>query len=619
MNCSSRLIHNFPFLTLLLIVFASPAKAQSLFYNSGEIYIDSGVIVHVNGAFENDEMIHPAQTNTLLENNGEITTATNIKAGNFIIRNNATVRGGGTYRVEQNWINHSPNFIANKSQVILFGDQEQLITGSELTYFSQLELRGDGLTGTDRVKRMTLNARVKDTLRLNDRELAADSFALIVENSHPTAITHNDTVGKEGFVSTLLGTTQSGYLSRRTSNSAEVYLFPVGSSINPPSGREYVYRPVELTPSSASTNTFQVRFTYNDPTLDGYDVLKFDSTICTVNDQYYHIINHPVGFDSAHTSIVYDPVTDGIFDRIARWGQFGDSLWNNQLASRLTTDAPYSRVTLRNNHLFSNDTMPFALADLFPLKPTVDGPTSVCSGSNNILFTGESNTDFFEWEIPTGVEIASGATNDSIRLNFNNTGGVIRSISTSASGKCKEISDSLIVIINPSPVAGFTADTNDVFTRYNIQFTDTSLGTPVAWRWYFGDGDSSLSPVPKHAYDEVGTYPVILYITDSKGCTDSVSSFIRVLEGIFIPNVFTPNGDGVNDVFWISSSGLEDYHIQIFNRWGNLIFETTATEIIWDGTTPTGKEVQAGTYYYVLKAASTTRDYSRKGYITLLK
>ena len=622
MDSKPKSTYFFHFFLLALIVCATNLErlnAQSLFFNSTEIYVDSGVTIHINGAYENALIAHPVQTTSLLENNGEITVASHPNPGNFIIRPNTTVRGGGAYNVEQNWVNSSTNFISNKSKVTMFGDQEQVITGSEVTQFGELILTGSGLSAGDRVKRMEIDIRVKDTLNLNDRELAADSFAVFVENPVPNAIYHNDTIDKEGFVSTLNGDLQNGYLSRRTSNSSDIYVFPVGSSINPPSGKEYVYRPVEITPSSASVNEFTTNFTYNDPSLDGYDILKYDTTICTVNDLYYHIINHPVGFDSAHTSIVYDPIEDGIYDRFARWKQFSDTLWNNEIKARLTTDLVYNRVTLNNNRIFSNDTLPFALTDLFPLKPTIEGPDAVCSGTNDLLFIGKGNTDFYEWSIPSGVQISSGATNDSIRLNFGDTGGAIRAIATSATGRCKETSDSLVITINPSPVAGFEADTNNVFTSFNIQFTDTSSGTPVEWLWKFGDGDSSLSPVPKHAFKEIGEFPVSLFITDTKGCIDSASTTIRIIEGIKIPNVFTPNGDGINDFFIIANSGLADYHVQIFNRWGNLLFETTAAEIIWDGRTPAGKPVEAGTYFYILRAASRAVDYDTKGFITVLR
>jgi gliding motility-associated-like protein len=609
----------FAFTAFLLTGSVEKSYCQALFYNIGEVYIDSGVTVHVNGTFSNAVTAHAKQLPTLLENNGTITTRNDKNPGHFIINNTATVRGNGTYNVEQNWINNSPNFEANRSKVVLDGDLLQLITGSEVTTFSQLILTGTGLTGTDRVKQLRIDCIVKDTLNLNDRELAADSFEMYVDNPAIEALLFSDTLGKEGYVSSLIGSSQNGRLARKTSNSAEAYIFPVGSSINPPSGKEYVYRPVEITPSSASLNIFNVRFTYNDPTDDGYDVDRYDTSTCTVNDLYYHMINHPLGFDSAHTAIVYDPIEDGTYDRLSRWQFSPDSSWNIQLKSRLSSDVTYNRITLRNNRIFSNDTMPFALSDLFPDKPTVTGPGEVCSGSNNQLFIASSNTNFYEWQVPAGVTIASGAENDSVRLNFGNTGGYILGVASSATGTCKEVSDSVLVIVNPTPTAAFMIDTNDVFTRFKIQFTDTSSGTPVEWLWHFGDGDSSLSPIPRHAYDEIGEYPVVLTIKDAKGCIDSTSMLIRIIEGIKIPNVFTPNGDGVNDFFRIANSGLSNYTIRIFNRWGNLVFETTAPEIVWDGRTPSGAEVLPGTYYYILDAGSTTTDYSTKGYITVFR
>ena len=620
-NFISKLVSLF---VVILVLSLTTSFAQGLFFNSGQVFIDSGVIVHVNGSVVNDEIVNPVQVNTIFENNGIVTMQSDAEPGSFFLRKNTEARGSGIYNVEQNWINNSPNFISNESRVVLFGDQEQFIRGTEIPRFNILTLLGDGLTGNDRIKRMEVDIRIKDSLHLNNRELAADYHRVYTENTDPGALTYNQVFDDEGYVSALSDPTQGdGFLHRRTSNSSAPYVFPVGSSVNPPSGKEFVFRPVLITPSSAAVNEFEVRFNYYDPTQDGYDVLLYDTTICTVNDLYYHIINHPLGFDSAHTSIAYDPIEDGVYDKTALWNnpEAGASkLWVNVLKSQLSPLTPqYNMVTINNNRIFSNDTIPFALADLFPLKPQIFGPSEVCSNTSNVLFRTKSNTNFYEWQVPNGVSIQSGANNDSVRLAFGTTGGVIRSVASSATGQCKEVSDSIVVTINPSPVAGFTSDINNIFTKVNIQFTDTSLGNPIEWLWRFGDGDSSLSPVPKHAYDQVGQYLVSLFVTDIKGCSDSTSAPYFVIEGIKVPNVFTPNGDGVNDVFRIAASGLNNYSIKIFSRWGNLIFETTAPEIVWDGTTPTGKLVSAGTYYYVLTAASNSKDYSQNGYITVLR
>jgi gliding motility-associated-like protein len=86
--------------------------------------------------------------------------------------------------------------------------------------------------------------------------------------------------------------------------------------------------------------------------------------------------------------------------------------------------------------------------------------------------------------------------------------------------------------------------------------------------------------------------------------------------------VFTPDGDGVNDVWYIPNSGMKEFHVTIYDRWGAKVFETTADEIHWDGHSRSGHLLSDGTYYYVLKAilksGAGEKDYSTTGYVTLL-
>ncbi len=90
-------------------------------------------------------------------------------------------------------------------------------------------------------------------------------------------------------------------------------------------------------------------------------------------------------------------------------------------------------------------------------------------------------------------------------------------------------------------------------------------------------------------------------------------------EGIFVPNVFSPNGDGMNDLFLISSDGIIEFDLVIYNRWGQVIFSTSAPEIAWDGRTSAGEPASEGTYYYTLVAKSDGADYSQQGTVTLIE
>lgn len=91
---------------------------------------------------------------------------------------------------------------------------------------------------------------------------------------------------------------------------------------------------------------------------------------------------------------------------------------------------------------------------------------------------------------------------------------------------------------------------------------------------------------------------------------------VTIGDELTVPNVFTPNGDGVNDVFFVNSKGITEYNITIVNRWGNPVFESTDVNASWDGTSD-GKKCVDGTYFYILKAKSNTKDYLKQGHVTL--
>ena len=111
-------------------------------------------------------------------------------------------------------------------------------------------------------------------------------------------------------------------------------------------------------------------------------------------------------------------------------------------------------------------------------------------------------------------------------------------------------------------------------------------------------------------------------VTDSFGCvaSDTVQILVDELVSITVPNIFTPNDDGTNDVFSILSSGIKDMNISIYNRWGEIMTEQSGLTIGWDGTTKNGHKASDGTYYYIL---NYTTDHgitkNTEGFITLTR
>jgi len=149
-------------------------------------------------------------------------------------------------------------------------------------------------------------------------------------------------------------------------------------------------------------------------------------------------------------------------------------------------------------------------------------------------------------------------------------------------------SDTLHFMIEelPYPSACFeTFPTNSFEINSTIQFINCSDGDNN-WVWDFGDFSVSYLENPSHVYQYGGTYTIGLMVTNEIGCQDSTSKTIEIKNiGLFIPNSFTPNGDGINDQFIpiMNSVSSEGYSMTIYNRWGEIIFQTMDIHQGWDG------------------------------------
>jgi gliding motility-associated-like protein len=137
--------------------------------------------------------------------------------------------------------------------------------------------------------------------------------------------------------------------------------------------------------------------------------------------------------------------------------------------------------------------------------------------------------------------------------------------------------------------------------NYEISFIAEGMGEIETYLWDFGDGNLGSGKNPKHTYQQGGTYPVSLTVTDQYGCTASSIQEILIEESfIVMPNAFTPNGDGINDFFFPSFSYFTSLEFWIYNKWGETIYHTHDwQEKGWDGTLK-GQEVPAGNYVYKL-------------------
>lgn len=160
---------------------------------------------------------------------------------------------------------------------------------------------------------------------------------------------------------------------------------------------------------------------------------------------------------------------------------------------------------------------------------------------------------------------------------------------TVSDGVCN-VTTSVTVNSSPGPTAQFSANpsTVDIYNS-DVSFIDHSSGNVVSWQWNFGDGSPpATGEYVDHTYGSIGIYYVTLTIIDNNGCTDIYTDTIHVNDifTLYIPNSFSPNDDGVNDVFLPKGLSVnpDDFNMCIFDRWGNLVFETSKWGDGWNGT-----------------------------------
>lgn len=210
-----------------------------------------------------------------------------------------------------------------------------------------------------------------------------------------------------------------------------------------------------------------------------------------------------------------------------------------------------------------------------------------------------------------------------------NTGDTARVIAVSSAGTYTvTISNSCgqdvasTTISSSSVTADFSATPVQGTAPLTVQFTNNSSPS-ATYSWNFGDNTSSTEINPDHVYTAAGTFQAELIATNSAGCKDTLKKEIVVLVAesfLEVPNVFTPNGDNLNDAFVVKHRSIVEFSLMIYDRWGKLIAEIPTVTSSWDGTLSSGKKASDGTYFYKLKAkGADDKVYDLTGFLTLLR
>ncbi|MCE9540591.1 MAG: PKD domain-containing protein [Bacteroidetes bacterium] len=318
-----------------------------------------------------------------------------------------------------------------------------------------------------------------------------------------------------------------------------------------------------------------------------------------------------------------------------RW-DFGDnSAFNtNQNTSHLYTPVGSYTVELLVVSNFGCEDSTFKIITVNP-NPIIhfDGYDTIgceplCVFFLNLSYITTGSIDQWLWGFGDGSSSTSAQdlfhcySNESVFLpNFFN----VTVTATSDSGCVSTFSKNNYIAVYPKPDASFTVTPQTTtLTDPVISITDLSTGADH-WNWNFGDGSDTTSALSSstYTYADTGTYIVTLITSTQYNCIDTAYQTVIIEPDflLYIPNAFTPDGDGINDSFSGKGVFIKKYEMTIFDRWGNLIYKTDDIDKPWDGKANHGGEIaQAEVYVYVIEALDLKdRKHKYKGLVTLLR
>ena len=312
---------------------------------------------------------------------------------------------------------------------------------------------------------------------------------------------------------------------------------------------------------------------------------------------------------------------DAVFD----W-DFGDGTSSQQMnpTKSYTSDGEYYvTLTVNENNCttFLTDTVRIFL----PVEPAFDDDTLWGCAPFTVNFADETNTWAninYLWEFGDG----SASTLDSPAHTYQVPGSYSVRLTIEVLEGCIDTHVVVVedmIVVDPSPIAGFFVDPEETSFFDPVVFvTDTSIGS--YWVMFdMGDSTTYSAPYFEHHYTEDGLYTVRQVVRNDYGCTDTAYRTVVVKPEylLYVPNVFTPNQDGLNEMFLPKVFGEVEYEFSIYNRWGNRIFYTTEVDEGWSGLDPKkDRPAPQDTYLWEIRILDVDGNSHREtGYFSLIR
>ncbi|MCE3296556.1 MAG: domain containing protein [Crocinitomicaceae bacterium] len=325
-------------------------------------------------------------------------------------------------------------------------------------------------------------------------------------------------------------------------------------------------------------------------------------------------------------------VTGGSSPYIFTWTLNGAFVSNQQTVT-VTPELPYNTYCLTlTEQCNSTSVTRCTVVEFEPnLIPDLSTDQNICTGDTSFFMNITNSPNV----MTSMVWFGDGDSLMTMGLNsfshmYNSIGTYDVSILTVSQNGCvytNSFPD--FVRVNQNPEANFMASP-DILTTFepNADLVNISSPDAIYFSWYtpgsLDDTSTLENPHVQYPLSVPGEYNVKLVVTNLYGCSDSIIKTIKVEEvmTIYIPNSFTPNGDEFNNVWAISLNGIDIYNFKltVYNRWGQLIFESHDPSIGWDGTF-NNQLVQAGLYQWRMEGIETLTDtpFERFGYVNIFR
>ncbi len=393
------------------------------------------------------------------------------------------------------------------------------------------------------------------------------------------------------------------------------------------------------TPVSGNANP---QFTFSQPGLNGVVYTATTDSGCSMTNEHSVMVYYLPEPEFTSTSVCFTDTTfftntssipDGTI--ASTFWDFADAGATSNLTSpnRIFTAAGFYDVTLVcTSGTACVDSVTHSV-EVYPLPaPAFSAVPSEGCQPLRVDFTDLSTIapgyNINQWRWDFGVPGAISGTQNTFFL-YDTAGTFTVSLTATSSNQCSvTITDPDLITVFPKPNAAFTYQPQPTTIVYPIiTFTDLSsvlTGSITDVVYDLGDGNTTNELNPVHTYRDTLTYYVQQIVLTDHGCSDTVTHTIVIDPEftIYVPTAFTPDDDGLNDIFLVQGIGIKHITLRVYNRWGEAMFFSDALDKGWNGKKfNEGKQLQEGAVYvYFIEITDVNEHtYEFKGTVTLVR